>query len=159
MELHGRLEGNEEEQLVVSTALNPILRGTLAIAKRARLRGLEQNLDGASLVISVQKFAASNLNLIGNVAVSSWDLGTFPGFTTVTTVTTARTRGLTQSANFSCQLLNHGLKFARVGPLYLLDDLSVPEEQKSGQRCDAVLLGNVFLRFGIDLHERDRIWL
>ena len=126
MKLHSRLEGDEQKQLIISSALYPVFRRSLCLAlvvERAWLGCLPKGSDRASILISVQQLTTLELYLVGDITVTSGDLGTLPCFPA--SAIAGRFPG---RVNPRRQLLDDSLEFARVSPLHLLDDLPIKED-------------------------------
>lgn len=153
MNLDNTLERNVEEQLVVSTTLDPILGRSigLALVQSTWLGAIEEDLDGAKVLVSVQQLAVPNLNLIRDIAVASWDLGSLP------LAATATARTLPERLDLADQLLDDSPQLMLVCALDLINHLSITEDEERGERGDAVFFGDVLLVVTVDLDEGDGV--
>lgn len=145
MKPDGRLEGDEQKELVVSSALHPVLGRVLTLAPQGVGFGaVEQDLDGAGIFVRVQELAAAHLYLICDVTVAPGDLGTLPQ-------TAGVPRAPAERLDLGGELLDHLSQFAGVGALHPLSDLSIAEQQECGEGGDAVFLGEVLVIVAVDL--------
>lgn len=153
MNLDNALERNVEEQLVVSTTLDPILGRSigLALVQSTWLGAIEEDLDGAKVLVSVQQLAVPNLNLIRDIAVASWDLGSLP------LAATAAARTLPERLDLADQLLDDSPQLVLICALNLINHLSITEDEERGERGNAVFFGDVLLVVTVDLDEGDGV--
>lgn len=153
MNLDNTLEGNVEEQLVVSTTLDPVLGRSigLALVQSTWLGAIEEDLDGAKVLVSVQQLAVPNLNLIRDIAVASWDLGSLP------LAVTATARTLPERLDLAEQLLDDSPQLMLVCALDFINHLSITEDEKRGERGDAIFFGDVLLVVAVDLDKGDGV--
>jgi hypothetical protein len=126
VKLDDGLERNVQQQLVISTALDIVLGCSLAITKTTWLGAVEEDSDSTSLLICVEDLEISELYLVGNIAVASWDFGTLP-------VAIAGAAALAKRVNLGCELLDDSLKLLRVGTLDFVDHLSISEDEEGRQ--------------------------
>lgn len=158
MQLDHCLERSEEQQLIILAALDPILPISLAL-QGARLGVVEQNTDGACVVIRIEELASLDLNLISYIAVASRQTGAPPNTTAgAATATSATARGAAAAGHDLASQLHDGLaEFGRVCALNLLVHLAILENDEGRERGDAILRGNVLEHIGVDLGESDGV--
>lgn len=125
MELDRGQKGYEEEELVVGTALHPVLGRAAPLFKGAGLGRLEQDLDGARSFVGVQELTAGLFDLVCDVAAASWNLGAPPG-------TSAGSGALAERLDLGGEPGDDALQLSGVGSLHLFDDLGIAEDKEGG---------------------------
>ena len=79
MELDHRVERNEEHELLISVALDPV------VARTTWLLVLEENPDASLLGVDVEQLTARDLHLICDILIALGELRAAPASTTTAT--------------------------------------------------------------------------
>lgn len=132
MQLQHRLEGHEEQQLIVGVTFYPILRGCFASRQSTWLFARQKRPDATGLCIEVQKFGPVELDLIGDIHISAGKCGTLPAVGTPACLF-GRFR-----VNSLFDFLDQLRQSRDIVAGHLVDFLAVPEEHGCREFCDAV---------------------
>lgn len=159
MEFDNGLERDVQKQLVICTALHVVLGGSLAVTETAWLGTIEENSNSPGVLIRVENLQITEFYLVGDVVVASWSFHTLPAGTTAGRASVFSGGLLIERSSQGRYFHERIPKFLRIGPLDLVDLLSICKNDEGWQVCNFVFLRELWLVVAVNLDQRDEIRL